>query len=259
MSIVKLENIDFVRDGNKILDNVNFEISAGENWIILGSNGVGKTTLVQMIAGRLFPTSGKVTVLDQQLGTFPTEYLHQSVGFASSALLDKLEPTTTVSQVILTAAYGMTVSWRETYEELDYERANALMKIFGIDHLAERYICHLSHGELQKTLLARALMSDPEILVLDEPANGLDIGAREDLMLALKEIATAKKAPAIVMVTHHVEQIPEGFTHIMLMKNSTVAYKGLLDDVLTDDNLSDTFSYPLTVSKIDGRYFAKAK
>lgn len=259
MSVVKIENVSLKRNNNTILNNLNLEIKENQHWVILGPNGAGKTSLVQMIAGRMFPSTGQVNILGEKLGTFPTENLHQTVGFASASMLDKFDQNSTVLEIVLTASYGQTAYWREEYDELDYERAQALLTIFGINNLKDRKFHSLSQGESQKVLLARALMNDPEILILDEPTSGLDIGTREDLIAGLEEIIGSSTAPNIIMVTHHVEQIPRGFTHLALMKNGEIVISGQIQQTLTGTNISSVFEHPVEIFELEGRYFAKGK
>ncbi|QPK93992.1 ATP-binding cassette domain-containing protein [Actinomyces sp. zg-332] len=259
MSVVEINDLNLVKNGNTILKNVNLSIQEKQNWIILGPNGAGKTSLVQIIAGRLFPTNGEVYILDEKLGTFPAEVLHQTVGFASSSLVEKFDRNSTPLEIVLTASYGKTAHWKEEYDQLDYERAKTLLGVFGIQDLQNRLFHSLSQGEMQKVLLARALMNDPEILVLDEPTSGLDIGTREDLLSGLQEIAFDKRGPSMIMVTHHLEQIPQGFTHIALMKDGEVKIAGEIEEILSGANISSIFERPIEVFELEGRYFAKGK
>lgn len=258
--LIRLADISFVRDGHRILEGVHFEAYHGQHWAILGPNGAGKTTLVSMIAGRQFPSSGYVEVLEEALGDVEVADLHAQIGLCSTAVLKKIPFHEKLFDVVLNASYGVISSGRhQDFDDIDRERAWNLMRAFGVDHLADRRIATLSDGERQRMMMCRALMSDPEILILDEPAAGVDLGAREELMSALSELAVDERSPLMLLVTHHVEEIPRAFTHVMLMKNGHIAYAGPISEVLTSENLSAVFDVPLTVNVDHGRYTAFAQ
>ncbi|HZK04800.1 MAG TPA: ABC transporter ATP-binding protein [Actinomycetaceae bacterium] len=256
--ILRMENVT-VRRGNKpILDGISWEVREGEHWVVLGPNGAGKTTVVQLAAGRMYPTRGTVEVLGERLGQVDISELRTRVGLSSSALADRISVTEKVIDVVLTAAYGMLGRWREEYEGEDVQRARALLDAFGVTPLADRRFGTLSEGERKRVQVARSLMSDPELLVLDEPAAGLDLGGREILLRALDELIADRSAPALILVTHHVEEIPAAFTHGLLLREGGVVKGGELPRVMTAENLSRTFDIELEVDAREGRYAARA-
>ena len=256
--VLELEAVSVRRGTKTILDRVDWSVNEGERWVVLGPNGAGKTTVIQLVAGRLHPTSGTVTIIGEQLGKVDVNELRPLVGLASAALDQRLPVGEKVVDVVVTASYGITGRWRERYEDLDTDRAQALLDVFGVGHLADRVYGTLSSGERKRVQIARALMPDPEVLLLDEPAAGLDLGGREELMAALAELAGDRRAPVIVLVTHHVEEIPPGFTHALLLREGTVVASGLLSETMTAGNLSKTFGLPLALSYVDGRFSARA-
>lgn len=256
--VLDLQDVTVRRGPKTILDHVSWRVAEDERWVVLGRNGAGKTTLLQIAAGRMHPTSGTAHVLGERLGAVDVFELRPRIGVASAALADRIAPGETVLDVVLTAAYGMTGRWREQYDALDHERARALLDVFGVGALAERRFGTLSEGERKRTQIARALMTDPEILLLDEPAAGLDLGGREELLGALTELAGDHRSPVLVLVTHHVEEVPAGFTHGLLLDDGRVHAQGLLDDVLTAETLSSAFGVRLDVERHGDRWSARA-
>src|SRR5665648_1013564 len=254
-----LRDVTIRRGGTTILDSVSWTVADGQRWVVLGPNGAGKTTLLQIASGRMHPTSGTATVLGSRLGAVDVFELRPRVGVASAALADRIPPTESVLDVVLTAAYGTTGRWREAYEALDHERAHALLDVFGVGELADRTFGTLSEGERKRAQIARALMTDPELLLLDEPAAGLDLGGREELLQALTELANDLRSPVMVLVTHHVEEIPVGFTHALLLRAGRVHAAGPLADVLTPQQLSETFGIELVVEQHGQRWSARAR
>src|SRR5665647_3507663 len=224
--VLDLRDVTIRRGGTTILDSVSWTVADGQRWVVLGPNGAGKTTLLQIASGRMHPTSGTATVLGSRLGAVDVFDLRPRVGVASAALADRIPPTESVLDVVLTAAYGTTGRWREAYEALDHERAHALLDVFGVGELADRTFGTLREGERKRTQIARALMTDPELLLLDEPAAGLDLGGREELLQALTELANDLRSPVMVLVTHHVEEIPVVFTHALLLRAGRVDAPG---------------------------------
>jgi len=257
-AVLDLHGVTVRRDTKNILDAVDWQVNEGERWVVLGRNGAGKTTLLQIASARMHPTAGSVDVLGERLGRVDVFELRPRIGLASAALAERIPGDETVRDVVLTAAYGVTGRWREEYEEFDAERADALLAAFGVDHLADRYFGTLSEGERKRTQIARALMTDPELLLLDEPAAGLDLGGREELVAALSELASDPASPVLVLVTHHVEEIPPGFTHLLLLRDGLVHKAGPIGEVLTADNLSEAFGMPLLVAHGGGRWMARA-
>ncbi len=223
---------------------------------MLGPNGAGKTTLLRMAAAELHPSTGTVHVLGEQLGRVNVFELRTRIGLCSASLGQRVPDDEIVRDVVVSAGYGVLGRWRERYEDADTERADQLLDALGVLGLAGRRFGTLSEGERKRTLIARALMTDPELLLLDEPAAGLDLGGREDLVGRLAALAADPDAPASVLVTHHVEEIPVGYSHCLLLREGRVVASGLLDDVLTEENLSATFGLPLAVQRRRGRYTA---
>lgn len=256
-AVVRIEDAVVRRGTALLLDRVSLDVAEGERWVVMGPNGAGKTTMLLMAAGRLFPTAGRVEVLEEELGAVDLAELRPRIGWASSATIADLPPQESVLDVVMTGAWSVTGRWREHYDEADLARAHELLSQWGMVGLARRTFGTLSEGERKRTLIARALMSDPELLLLDEPGAGLDLGGREDLVGRLGYLAADPGAPAIVMVTHHVEEVPAGFTHALLLRQGRVVAAGPVDDVLTAGHLGETFGMPLVVTREGGRWFAR--
>ncbi|AEG44156.1 ABC transporter ATP-binding protein [Isoptericola variabilis] len=257
-SVLDLKGVTVRRGRKNIVDKVDWHVEEGERWVVLGPNGAGKTTLLQILAARMHPTSGTADVLGERLGRTDMFELRPRIGFSSAALADKIPPHEVVRDVVLTAAYGVTGRWREDYEEFDERRAADLLAAFDVAQLADREYGTLSEGERKRVQIARALMTDPEMLLLDEPAAGLDLSGREELVGALAELAGDPASPVLILVTHHVEEIPPGFTHLLLLADGRVRAAGPIEDVLTADNLSEAFGLPLLVAHGGGRWLARA-
>jgi iron complex transport system ATP-binding protein len=255
--VVRMSGVGVRRGTTHLLEDVNWNVELDERWVVLGANGAGKTTLLRLAAAELHPTAGRVDVLGEQLGRVDVFELRTRIGFCSAALLGRVPPREKVRDVVVSAGYAVVGRWREDYEQLDTGRAVELCKALGIGHLVDRQFGTLSEGERKRALIARALMTDPEMLLLDEPAAGLDLGGREDLVARLTELADDPDAPTMILVTHHVEEIPPGFTHLLLLSDGGVVAQGLLEDVLTGDNLSATFGQQLMLEKLGDRYFAR--
>jgi iron complex transport system ATP-binding protein len=255
--VVHMADVGVRRGGNKLLTSVNWNVELDERWVVLGGNGAGKTTLLRMAAAELHPSSGTVHLLGEKLGRVDVFELRPRIGFCSAATAARIPSDERVLDVVVSAGYAVMGRWREEYESLDTSRAEELLGALGVGHLSTRQFGTLSEGERKRVLIARALMTDPELLLLDEPAAGLDLGGREDLVARLSTLALDPDAPATVLVTHHVEEIPPGFTHLMLLSAGAVVAQGLLDDVLTSANLSATFSQQLVLQRSDDRYFAR--
>lgn len=256
--VLRFLDVDVVRGGVPIVDKVSWDVAEGERWAILGPNGAGKTTLLAIAATLIHPTRGTAEVLDEMLGRTDVFELRPRIGVASPTLSEYIPDDEIVADVVVTAAYAVAGRWRERYEVDDHGRAQALLDQLGVGHLVRRTIGTLSEGERKRVLVARALMTDPELLLLDEPAAGLDLGGREDLVRRLGEIANDPYAPTTVLVTHHVEEIPSGFTHGMLLRKGAVVAQGPLHEVLTAANLTETFGLELTVEFRGDRWWARA-
>jgi len=256
--VIDIQQATVSRGGADLLRDVTWRVELDERWVILGPNGAGKTTLLNLAAARLHPTRGSVRVLGELLGRVDVSELRTRIGLATVALQDRIPPGETVRDVVLTASWGVVGRFREAYDGMDLGRATALLSQLGVGHLADRLYGTLSEGERKRTQIARALMTDPELLLLDEPAAGLDLGGREDLIRRLAALAADPDAPALVLVTHHVEEIPPGFSHALLLRDGRVVAQGLLGATVTSENLSATFGVPLRVEYRDGRFTARA-
>jgi iron complex transport system ATP-binding protein len=257
-SVLELSDVSVVRDGNTILDSVSWAVDSAERWVVLGPNGAGKTTLLSIASASIHPSSGVARVLDDTLGKVDVFELRPRIGFASTALARRVPESETVLDVVLTAAYSVTGRWNEQYDDIDTRRARRVLSEWKLDHLEGRRFGSLSDGEQKRVQIARAVMTDPELLLLDEPAASLDLGAREELLQLLGGYASSPQAPGIVMVTHHVEEIPRAFTHALLLKQGRMQASGPLDEVITDENLSETFDMRISVENHDGRFAARA-
>lgn len=257
-SVLQLTQVTVTRGETDILRGVDLSVNDGEQWVVLGPNGAGKTTVLQLATGRIFPTSGSVEILGERLGSVDVSELRSRVGLGSSALEGRIQGRERVKDVVLSAAYGMIGRWREAYDDFDETRAEDLLIAFGVGHLADREFASLSEGERKRVHIARALMSDPELLLLDEPAGGLDLAGREELMAALTEIASDPRSPVMMVVTHHVEEIPPGFTHALLLSHGEKVAAGPIEETLTPALLSRTFGLELEVERHRGRWSARA-
>lgn len=256
-NVLSLEDVCLKRGAVQILDHVSWEVSEGQHWVMLGPNGAGKTTIARIAAARLFPSSGTVSILGEQLGQVDLGELRPRIGISSSALASHISAGERVMDLVLSASYGTIGVWRQEFESLDTDRAEALLEALGISALAERRWDQLSTGERKRVAIARALMPDPELLVLDEPASGLDVAGREELLAAVTEILGGKGAPTIVLVTHHLEEIPLGFTHALALREGKVLASGPVSEAITSQTMSETFGLPLEVSQDRGRFTAR--
>ena len=256
--VLELAGVSVVRDGAVLLDDVDWSVGDGERWVMLGPNGAGKTTLLQVAAGRMHPTRGVAGILGEVLGTVDVFELRPRIGLASAALAERIPGGERVADVVVTASYGVVGRWREAYDQLDHSRAADLLDAMGVGQLRDRRFGTLSEGERKRVQIARALMTDPELMLLDEPAAGLDLGGREDLVHRLGELAADPAAPALVLVTHHVEEIPPNFTHALLIRGGQVVAQGPVEEALTAENLGATFGLPLTVQRHGQRWSARA-
>jgi iron complex transport system ATP-binding protein len=255
--LIDFARITLRRGGKTLVGPVTWAVELDERWVVIGPNGAGKTSLLRIAAAMEHPSTGTAYVLGERLGKTDMSELRARVGLSSSALSQRIPDGEVVRDLVVSAGYAVLGRWREKYEDVDYEQAVDMLESLGAEHLAERTYGTLSEGERKRVLIARSLMTDPELLLLDEPAAGLDLGGREELVARLADLAADPDAPATVLVTHHVEEIPQGFSHCLLLSEGTVVASGLLTDVLTSENLSKAFGQSIALDIIDGRYFAR--
>jgi iron complex transport system ATP-binding protein len=253
---LSLRDVTLVREGRAILDTVTWTVGASERWVVLGRNGCGKSTLMKIASLYLHPSSGEVDVLGETLGRTDVRSLRKRIGVASSGMADQLRSDLIAADVVMTAKNAALETWWHTYDDADRQRARDCLERMEIGRLADRSFATLSSGEKQRVLLARTLMPEPGLLLLDEPTAGLDLAGREDLVRTLGVLAVGVDTPATVLVTHHVEEIPEGFTHVLMLREGRVLSAGTLDDVLTEVNLSECFEMPLGLERRHGRWWA---
>lgn len=258
VNVLHFTDVSVVRAGTTILDSVNWSVDDNERWVILGPNGAGKTTLLQIAAALMHPSSGRAEVLEEPIGGTDLFELRPRIGFASTAMARKVPANEKVLDVVMTAAYSVTGRWNEEYEAIDERRALRVLAEWRLDHLAARKFGTLSDGEQKRVQIARSIMTDPEVLLLDEPAASLDLGAREELLRLLGGFASEANSPAIIMVTHHVEEIPVGFTHVLLLSGGRVVSAGPLAEALTAESLTEAFGLTIELTETDGRYSARA-
>lgn len=257
-AVLDLAGVTVTRGGNDLLHEIAWQVHEDERWVVLGPNGAGKTTLLSVAAARMHPTRGRVVILGEQLGKVDVFELRPRIGLSSASLAERIPSDETVADVVVTAAYAVVGRFTEQYGGTDATRGQALLAQFGVEHLAARRYGTLSEGERKRVQIARALMTDPEVLMLDEPAAGLDLGGREDLVRRLSTLASDRAAPALVLVTHHVEEIPPGITHALLLRRGEIVAAGPVESALTAETLSNTFGLALRLDRHDGRYAARA-
>jgi len=258
-AILELSDISVRRGDRIILGPINWQVLEGERWVVLGPNGAGKTTLLQICSSLIHPTAGEINILGEKLGKVDVFELRTRIGLTSSALVEQLPPEELVMDVVLTAAYAMLGRWQEKYDLWDESRAMALLTALGVRELGERLFGSLSEGEKKRVQIARALMADPELLLLDEPASSLDLGGREDLLRRIESLSKDPLAPATVIVTHHIEEIPVGTTHALLLRDGVAVAQGEVASVITDQNLTQAYGLAINVQTEGGRFFARAR
>jgi iron complex transport system ATP-binding protein len=255
--LIDFAKVTLRRNGRLLVGPVTWSVELDERWVVVGPNGAGKTSLLRIAAAMEHPSSGTAYVLGERLGRVDMSELRARIGLSSAALAQRVPDDEIVRDLVVSAGYSVLGRWREKYDDVDYERALDMLESVGGEHLADRTYGTLSEGERKRVLIARSLMTDPELLLLDEPAAGLDLGGREELVARLSDLALDPDAPAMVLVTHHVEEIPPGFSHCLILSEGAVVDAGLLTDVLTAENLSTAFGQSIALDIIDGRYFAR--
>jgi iron complex transport system ATP-binding protein len=255
--LIEFHDVSMVRSGKTLVGPVDWRVELDERWVIIGPNGAGKTSLLRMAAALDHPTTGDAFVVGEKLGRTDIRELSTRIGLVSSAFAGRVPADEKVSDLVISAGYAVLGRWREEYDPMDRAQAADILESMGAEHLADRTFGTLSEGERKRVLIARGLMTDPELLLLDEPAAGLDLGGREELVDRLGTLAADPDSPAMVLITHHVEEIPPGFTNVLMLSEGGVVAQGAIEDTLTAENLSTTFRQNISLSYDNGRYFAR--
>lgn len=255
--LIDFADVSLIRGGRTLVGPVDWQVEMGQHWVIVGPNGAGKTSLVRIAAAEEFPSRGTAHLLGERIGKTVMRDLRAMIGISSAALAHRVPDNENVGDLVISAGYAVLGRFREEYDEADFDRAHDTLEQLGALHLVDRTWGTLSEGERKRVLVARALMTDPELLILDEPTAGMDLGGREDLVAYLQGLVSNPDSPAVIMITHHVEEIPAGFTHALLLDEGEAVASGPIDEVLTSNNLSKAFHQPVAIDKIDGRYFAR--
>ncbi|EWG11136.1 ABC transporter ATP-binding protein [Cytobacillus firmus] len=259
-NILSLDNVSWKRNGKQILDNVSWKVWEGEHWALLGLNGSGKTTILQMITGYLWPNGGQVSVLGNLYGKTNIPELRKSIGWVSTSLDDKFQfrPSDSALEIVLSGKFASIGLYQEITQQ-DLDKAKDLMHQFNIGHVQNQTLTSLSQGEKRKAMIARALMASPKLLILDEPCNGLDIYSKEELLASIEKMAAQPDGPTILYVTHHIEEIVPSISHTMLLKDGKVIAQGSKRHTLTDQLLEETFRVPISVEWENGRPWVRVK
>jgi len=256
-AVIALNNVTLVRDKRAILNNVDWRVEPNQRWVIIGPNGAGKTSLLRIAAAQIHPSTGSAEILGERLGEINVFELRTRIGFASNAQAAHIPNSETVLNAVMTASYAITGRWNEQYDDIDERRARRVLGEWGLAEFADRAFGTLSDGERKRTQIARSVMPDPELLLLDEPVASLDLAAREQTIRIIGEYASSPYAPAMVMVTHHLEEIPAGFTHALIMVNGQIYAAGEIGSTLTSEKISEAFGIGLTITQVDGRFHAR--
>jgi iron complex transport system ATP-binding protein len=257
--VIALQGLIIRREGTVVLNGIDWVVQPGERWVVLGANGSGKTTLLQVVGARLWPTAGSVEILGERLGRVDVRTLRPRISLVSGSVTRQLRPDLLAREVVVSGRFGALETWWNTYTDDDWRRADELLTQAGVGAIGDRPFGVISEGERQQVLLARALMAQPQLLLLDEPAAGLDLGARERLVARLGRLAHDPEYPTMVLVTHHCEEIPAGFTHAGLVRRGELMAAGPLAEVITSELVSRCFDVAVTVGCDDGRWWSRAR
>ena len=258
VSVIDFNEVCLTRGGRQILGPITWQVEEGQRWVILGPNGAGKTSLIAIAATLIHPTKGQARVLAELLGRVDVFELRHRIGLSSAALTDRIPPDECGLDVVMTASWAVTGMWQEVYDLWDESRALGMLSLFGVSQNRDQKFGSMSEGERKRIQIARALMPDPELLILDEPAAGLDLGAREDLLTRLSGLAHDPAAPTSLLVTHHVEEIPSGSTHALLLREGAIVAAGPIEQALTSESISQAFGVKINLTQENGRWFARA-
>jgi iron complex transport system ATP-binding protein len=259
VNVLRFTDVTYLRNQRPILGGINWSVEDSERWVILGPNGAGKTTLMKLATANDYPTTGTVDVLEKRLGKVDIFELRNRLGLVSSATARRIPASETVLDIVLTAAYAVEGRWNEQYDAIDVRQAERILAEWNLGDFADHIFGTLSDGERKRALIARAVMTDPEVLLLDEPSASLDLGARERMLQMLSGYAQSPSSPAMIMVTHHVEEVPPGFTHVLMLRDGQIQAAGPIATTLTAENLEATFGMPFGLTVQDGRYAAVAR
>ena len=254
--ILRLTDVSVRRAGRTILGPIDWSVADGERWVVLGPNGSGKTTLVQIASTYLWPTTGSVEVLGETIGRVDARELRRRVGYAGAGLEAAIDPALTALDVVVTARHAALGPWWHRFDAADHGRARDLLEEIGAGGLHDHPFGTLSTGEKRRVQIARSLMPDPDLLILDEPGSSLDLGARETLVRDLAALATRPSPRGLVLVTHHVEEIPPGFGHALVLGEGQAVAAGPIESTLASPVLSRAFGLPIAVERRNGRFSA---
>ncbi|NGZ75649.1 ABC transporter ATP-binding protein [Saccharibacillus alkalitolerans] len=257
-AVIELKGVSWRRGDNEILRNIDWRVESGQHWAVLGLNGSGKTSILNMINGYMWPTTGEISVLGHKFGTVDLRELRKSIGWVSSSLQEKIRPNEQALEIVISGRHA-SIGLYAGIEEDDRVRAEELMRDLGCAHLIGRAYQTCSQGEKQKLLIARALMASPKLLILDEASNGLDFISREALLQSINGLASRADAPTLLLVTHHIEEISPLFSHSLLIRRGRVFAQGRSEEILSSERLSDFFELPVDVEWRGGRAWLSAK
>lgn len=257
MTVISMTNVSLRKHGKDLLKNINWQVEKGQTWAILGLNGSGKTTLLKLIMAEFFPTSGKISVLGQSFGKTDITEIRKKIGIVSGFITDRLSLQLRAEQVVLTGKYKSSILYKQ-YGDRELNEARHMLLSLDGGHLIGRHLYELSQGEKQLVLIARSLMEEPEILILDEATVGLDLFAREKLLQQIDRITDLPTAPTVLYVTHHAEEISAKMEHIVLLKKGEIVAQGPKKDIITEKTLADFFDNQVSIIPIDNdRFFIK--
>jgi iron complex transport system ATP-binding protein len=259
VSVLNLAHVGVERSGKPILSDITWHVNSDERWVIIGPNGAGKTTLLELVSDWELPSAGDAVVLGDNTTVESADWIRPRVGIASATMTKKIPIDETVLDAVTSAAYASASRAGEHFEDIDVRRARRVLGEWGLAGRETQLVGTLSEGESKRLQLARAIMTDPELLLLDEPTAGLDLGAREELLTLLGAFAGIKGAPAIIMVTHHMEEIPVGFTHALLLSQGRIFASGPINEILTSATISQAYGLPVEVTSLNGRFTARAR